>query len=214
MAITDFSSLDLSKTYTYADYLLWRFKERLELIRGKIVKMSPAPSTNHQRILTELLLGVGSYFKQKPCKVFVAPFDVRFIKNKEDGKEAKTVVQPDLCVICDTSKIDKRGCVGAPDLVVEILSPGNSKKEMLQKYELYEEFGVREYWLVNPMEEHILVFIANDEGKFIGLKPVVKGGPDLVSHIFPDLSIPLDEVFPDQPEHDTPEEDTSNETYV
>lgn len=215
MPITDISSLDLSKSYTYADYLLWRFKERIELIKGKIVRMSPAPSSNHQRIVFELSGLFYNALKKKPCQAFVAPFDVRFIKSDEKGKEVRNVVQPDLCVVCDANKIDKRGCLGAPDLVVEILSPGNSQKEMLQKYELYEEFGVREYWVVNPMEEHILLFVAKDEGKFIGLKPVVKGGTALVSHIFPDLIIPLDEVFPDRPESDNPDDlDRSDEIYI
>src|SRR5215217_1614082 len=148
--ITDINQLDLEGTYTYADYLLWRFEERLELIKGKIFKMSPAPNRRHQTILGHLHLPIGSFFKNHYCQVFLAPFDVRLPKKNQNTSDGKiyTVVQPDLCIICDESKLDDRGCLGAPDLIVEILSPGNSRKEMDNKFELYEECGVREYWLV------------------------------------------------------------------
>src|SRR5438105_4452531 len=96
--------LDFSKTYTYADYLLWRFEERLELIKGKIFKMSPAPSVNHQRIVVNLLRVIANFLFEKQCEVFVAPFDVRLVKNETSDKKIDTVVQPDLCIICDPSK--------------------------------------------------------------------------------------------------------------
>ncbi|MEQ1678695.1 MAG: Uma2 family endonuclease, partial [Chitinophagaceae bacterium] len=129
---------DSSVSYTYADYLQWKFEERLELFRGKIFKLS-APNTKHQVISRNIIAPFVMLLKKKPCQAFAAPFDVRLpVKNRKKDDEVTTVVQPDICVICDESKLDSRGCCGAPDLVVEILSPGNSKKEIKMKFELYE----------------------------------------------------------------------------
>ena len=165
---------DPSIIYTYADYLKWQFEERLELFRGKIFKLS-APNTNHQIILANTLVLIAAFLKKKSCKFFIAPFDVRLpVKNRKKDDEVTTVVQPDLCIVCDESKIDSRGCCGAPDVVVEILSPGNSKKEIRLKHELYEEAGVKEYWIVNPVEENIVVFLLNEEGKFFRLENVCR----------------------------------------
>ena len=192
--ITDITDLDLNGTYTYADYLLWQFKERVELIKGKIFKMSPAPSTQHQKISGKLHLRIGGFFENHYCQAFFAPFDVRLPKKGQSLTDQKiyTVVQPDLCVICDESKLDERGCLGAPDLIVEILSPGNSKTEMLNKFELYQESGVREYWLVEPSQNAVLVYVLNDAGEYVGLKPAVES---VQSTIFPDLKIDLSQIF-------------------
>ena len=185
---------DPSFTYTYADYLKWKFEERLELFRGKIFKLS-APNTKHQDISGNIFVPISLFLKKKPCKVFAAPFDVRLpVKNKKKDDEVTTVVQPDICIICDESKIDSRGCCGAPDLVIEILSPGNSKKEIRLKHELYEEAGVKEYWIVNPEEENIVVFVLNEEGKFSGLK-MYAGDDNIQSFAVPGLNINLTEIF-------------------
>ncbi len=192
--ITNISQLDPEKTYSYADYLTWQLKERVELIKGKLFKMSPAPSNTHQKIATALSAIVWQYFRKESCQVRVAPFDVRLNRKKQNDVEAKTVVQPDLCVICDPNKLDKRGCNGAPDLVVEILSPGNSRQEMKEKFEVYEENGVREYWLVNPTDKNVIVYLLDEKGKFIGQKPFIEEDT-LRSFIFPELEIELEEVF-------------------
>ena len=185
---------DSSITYTYADYLQWKFEERLELFRGKIFKLS-APNTRHQDISRNILVPIALFLKKKSCKVFAAPFDVRLpVKNKKKDDEITTVVQPDICVICDETKIDSRGCCGAPDLMVEILSPGNSKKEIRLKHELYEEAGVKEYWIVNPVEENIVVFILNEERKFCGLK-MYASGDTIESLAVNGLKINLNEIF-------------------
>ena len=125
--ITNIDQLDLvNGIYTYADYLMWKIKDRVEILKGKIFKMSPAPAISHQSISFNLSGLLFMYFHNKPCKVFASPFDV-VLKNK-NGKE-DTVVQPDLCVVCDPEKLaDGKRCQGAPDLIIEILSPGNSKK--------------------------------------------------------------------------------------
>ncbi len=185
---------DSSFTYTYADYLQWKFEERLELFRGKIFKLS-APNTRHQDISRNILVPIALFLKKKPCKVFAAPFDVRLpVKNRKKDNEVTTVVQPDICVICDETKLDSRGCCGAPDLVVEILSPGNSKKEIRLKHELYEEAGVKEYWIVNPEEENIVVFVLNEAGKFFGID-MYAGDDTIRSLAITGLTINLSEIF-------------------
>lgn len=193
--ITSFDQLDLSKQYTYADYLKWQFKERLELIKGYIYKMSPAPSRLHQAVVMNLSGAIWTELRGSACKVFPAPFDVRLpIKDKKSNQEITTVLQPDICVICDLSKLDDRGCLGAPDLVIEVLSLGNSLKEINQKFNAYEESGVREYWVVYPEYGHVNVFLLDESGKFVGQHPKLNGDI-LKSAVFPDLAIILSEVF-------------------
>jgi len=193
--ITDINLLDLDKTYTYADYLTWHFQEKLELIKGTIFKMSPAPSTNHQRVSRRLTGIMISAFKNHSCELFIAPFDVRLFDKKKSklDQEIYTVVQPDLCVICDEAKIDERGAIGAPDLVIEILSPGNSDKEMKYKFDLYEEAGVLEYWIVNPADKTVFIFVLK-ENQFIGMHPLIE--EDCIqSKLFPDLDFKLATIF-------------------
>lgn len=193
--ITDINDLDLNGTYTYADYLLWQFEERLELIKGKIFKMSPAPNTRHQVISTNLQGHLFIYLREQPCKLFSAPFDVRLFDSKKSAlanRDIYTVVQPDLCVVCDVTKLDEKGCLGAPDLVIEILSPGNSQKEMYNKFLLYQECGIREYWLVDSDRRAVLSYVLNETGTYVGLPPAVR---TLQSAIFPDLKIDLDKIF-------------------
>ncbi|GIM60595.1 Uma2 family endonuclease [Capnocytophaga canis] len=191
--VLNINQLDVENgVYTYADYLLWKFEERVELLKGKIFKMSPAPSLKHQKISMNLSGLLWQFLRGKKCQLFSAPFDVRLPKKEEKGDNIHTVVQPDLCVICDESKLDERGCIGAPDLIIEILSPGNSKKEMKNKFELYQESGVEEYWIVNPTDENILVNVLED-GKYRILKPVVD--EYITSVKFPELKIHTSDIF-------------------
>lgn len=192
-SITDLSQLDPNGTYTYADYLLWKFEERVELLRGKIARLA-APSRAHQAVSINLATLFKNALWNSPCKVYTAPFDVRL--PKQTSKDVHTVVQPDICVICDPSKLDERGCVGAPDLVVEILSPGNSKREMKDKFSIYEESGVQEYWIVYLAEKSVQVFRLNEEGRFVGIQPFVEED-DISTPVIPGLSISLTEVFRD-----------------
>ncbi|MFM9944584.1 MAG: Uma2 family endonuclease [Bacteroidia bacterium] len=189
--ITDYFKLDLNGTYTYSDYMLWHFKERVELIRGKIFKMSPAPNTNHQRLSFNLTTLFDSKFKGHKCQIFFAPFDVR-LPVKSILKNT-TVVQPDLCIICDESKLDEQGCNGAPDLVVEILSPGNARHEMRTKFDLYEESGVKEYWIVEPANQTVLIYTLQGD-KYIGLQPYTS--EDIIeSPLFPEIKINAEDLF-------------------
>jgi len=190
MEITSLNQLDLvNGIYSYADYLVWKIKERVELLKGKILEMS-APSPIHQEISGNLQGALFVFLKNSKCKLYTAPFDVRFPQKGES--QVYTVVQPDLCVVCDFEKIDSKGCVGAPDLVVEILSPENSKKEMKSKFALYQEEGVREYWIVDPERELVFVYVA-DNKKF---KPTIPIADDYVySTIFPDFKIHTSDLF-------------------
>jgi len=193
--ITNIKQLDLKGSYTYADYLLWQFKERVELIKGKIFKMSPAPSRLHQNTSWQIARQLDKTFHKTTCKMYTAPFDVRLINFKESTKDNQitSVVQPDLCVICDNEKLDDKGRIGAPDLIIEILSPGNSNREMTIKFDLYEENGVKEYWIVNQSDKTILIYVLK-EGKYIGLKPIIETGK-LESPTFPDLKFRVKDIF-------------------
>lgn len=185
---------DSSLEYSYADYLKWKFEERVELIKGKIMKMT-APNRKHQDVSGNLFFTVKQFLFDKSCKVYVAPFDVRLPrKNKSTDEEIITVVQPDVCIICDTTKLDDKGCIGAPDLVIEILSPGNSKKEIRLKYEVYEEAGVKEYWIINPVEENVAVLLLNVSGKFEGAR-LYATGDIIYSNAVAGLTVNLSDIF-------------------
>ncbi|WP_420464922.1 Uma2 family endonuclease [Panacagrimonas sp.] len=158
-------SIPATKTdrhYTYADYLKFPEDECWEIIDGVAYSMSPAPSSNHQDISGELLAQVHTQLRGKPCKVFAAPFDVRF----EDSDKTDKVVQPDLLVVCDRSKITPRGLIGAPDWIVEILSAITAGKDQILKRALYEKRGVREYWLVHPIDRVVTIHRLGAEGRY------------------------------------------------
>jgi Uma2 family endonuclease len=193
--ITNINQLDFDGSYTYADYLLWHFKERVEIIKGKIFNMSPAPSRMHQDTSWLLARQVDHTFAKTKCKMYAAPFDVRLINYKKstDDNQITSVVQPDLCVICDVNKLDDKGCIGAPDLIIEILSPGNSKREMTIKFDLYQENGVTEYWIVNQSDKTILIYVLRD-GQYIGLKPFTEDCK-VQSPTFPKLKFDVATIF-------------------
>lgn len=186
---------DPSLSYTYAGYLQWKFEEQVELIKGKIFKMSPAPTPLHQKISGRFFLRFGNFLENKTCQLFSAHFDVRLpVRNKKKDSEITTVVQPDLCVICDEFKIDNKACLGAPDLIVEVLSQGNSTKEIRLKYELYEEAGVKEYWVVYPAEQNIAVFILNEKGSYGGAR-IYASNDSIKSTAVKGLTIKLNDIF-------------------
>jgi len=191
--ITDINQLDLTKSYTYADYLTWRFHERVELIMGKIFKMSPAPTSQHQYITVAICAGMYQFLKGKPCKVFPAPFDVSL---PDASGISNTVLQPDITVICDSAKISHQGCQGVPDLVVEIISKSSVKKDLHEKYTVYEHAGVKEYWIVNPNDRSLIIFILNVTGKYQPSKPLTRGDK-AHSTVLPGFELDLDELFID-----------------
>jgi len=180
--------------FTYADYLNWPEGERVEIIEGEAVAMSPAPSRQHQRILGELHAAFHQYLKGKTCDVYMAPFDVRLPKGNEKDDDIRTVVQPDLTVVCDRGKLDDKGCKGSPDLVVEIVSPSSFRHDVLTKLRLYEKAGVREYWIVYPGEKAVVVYKLNASGKYGEIEPYA-AEDTLKVGIFDDLDIHLETVF-------------------
>ncbi len=190
--ITDINQLDFSKKYTYADYLTWQFKERVELIRGRVFELPPAPNRNHQKIVGNVSGIFWSVLKGKTCSVYPAPFDVR-LPFDHTGEDITTVVQPDVSVICDPAKLDEQGCMGAPDLIVEVLSPGNSKREVKDKYELYEQNGVQQYWIVYPAEQILQIYHLKDD-KYVADPPLTDGDSITVGFL-EQLSIPVTDIF-------------------
>jgi Uma2 family endonuclease len=193
--ITDINQLNLNSIYSYADYLTWNLAERVELIKGKIFKMSPAPSVLHQQVSGAIFGEVRNYLKGKPCQVFHAPFDVRLPKISNIDEQADTVVQPDITVVCDESKLDAKGCNGAPDLVVEIISPSSANKDLHEKYDQYEDAGVKEYWVVYPAEGSISQFVLNANGKYQAKRPYTFID-EIESIAIPGLIVTLDDIFP------------------
>jgi Uma2 family endonuclease len=195
--ITNLSQLDRQGTYSYADYLTWRFEQALEVIKGRIFPMA-APSRTHQRLSWKLTVAFDNHFKNHRCEAYAAPFDVRLYdraKSTKADKDIYTVVQPDLCVICDLNKLDERGCLGAPDLIVEILSPGNSSREMKIKRDLYAESGVREYWIVDPDHETVTRYNQETDDQY-GRPLIFVSDEQMPSVIFSDFTLILSELFP------------------
>jgi len=189
----EYADLDSSKRYTYADYIGWDFKERVELIMGKLFKMSPAPTSRHQILSMDISGQLWGYLKGKSCRVYAAPFDVRLPRKSNADKDIITIVQPDISVICDKSKVDTKGCLGAPDIVVEILSPRNNEMELNNKFDIYEESGVKEYWIVSPQDNTFIVNTLTD-GRYITSRPMA-AGKIFKSSVLPGFSIDLKELF-------------------
>jgi Uma2 family endonuclease len=184
----------LEERFTYGDYLTWDDDERWELIDGVPYNMSPAPRARHQRTLGELHRQFANWLLGKPCQVFLAPFDVRLPDAGESDDLVETVVQPDLSVICDKKKLDDAGCRGAPDLIVEILSPSTASKDLKVKFERYERAGVQEYWVIEPEGKTVQIFTLGEDGWYG--RPRVHAAGDLAQvGIFPDLEIDLTTVF-------------------
>ncbi|MEY3404730.1 MAG: hypothetical protein RL161_160 [Bacteroidota bacterium] len=194
MEITSLSQLNPDKTYSHLEYLSWKFQDRVELILGKIFPMSPAANLRHQHCSMMISASFVNYFKGTSCRALHAPLDVYFIG--KDGL-SDTVLQPDLIVVCDPSKLELKGCVGAPDLVVEILSPSTATRDVKDKYFIYETYGVKEYWIVQPEDKTVTIHTHTPEGKFQPLK-MRSMGEKLESPLFPGLTVDLDETFKTQ----------------
>ena len=183
-------ALKMEEHYTYADYITWDDDKRWELINGKAYAMS-APMPRHQEILGELYYQLRGFLKGKPCKVYVAPFDVRL--NADTGDD--TVLQPDILVICDREKITKAGSVGAPDMVIEILSPSTAIHDKVVKMNLYKQYGVREYWIVDPDSKTLSVYILEDDRYFAAAYAETDTAP---VHVLEGCAINLAEVFSEE----------------
>jgi len=180
--------------YTYADYLRWPGDERWELIDGVACNMTPAPSRRHQAVSFDLTAQFRVFLRGKKCKAYAAPFDVRLPAPGETDETTSTVVQPDLAVVCDPAKLDDRGCKGAPDLVIEILSPDSLARDQREKLLLYEQAGVPEYWIVHTGDKTVSVFTRGQDGLYG--KPALYTSEERVPvGVLPDLEIDLTTVF-------------------
>ena len=190
------------KSYTYEDYRKINDDKRREIINGVIYLMSPGANRKHEDISGSLFYLFYDYLKGKKCKVYDAPFDVRLPKKGETKATVSTVVQPDIFIVCDKSKLDNKGCFGSPDLIIEILSPATGKRDKTEKFNLYQEHGVLEYWLADPANQTIDRFALDQEtGKY--KQPEYFGRDDLITPvIFPDFTIKLEEVFPPLDEYE------------
>lgn len=174
------SAVKDDRVYRYGDYRTWPEDERWELIDGVAYDMSPAPSTAHQVISMELGSAIRAFLGTGGCRVFAAPFDVLLPDSPDQpDDEVTSVVQPDLAVICDLSKLRTFGCVGAPDWVVEILSPYTSRRDLAEKHALYERHGVKEYWVIDPGNRYIHAYVRGDDGRYP--KPVLHVGRAIVT---------------------------------
>jgi len=181
--------------YTFADVLAWDEKERVEIINGEAVMMAP-PSRAHQEAVMALAAQLHEYLKGKRCKVYPAPFAVRLFEKAGDGPEdVDTMVEPDISVICDPSKLDDAGCKGAPDLVMEILSPSSLRHDRFTKYSLYQRAGVREYWIVDPASKSAQSFVLED-GRY-SVKEFGAAEDSMRVHVLEGCIIDLSEVFPE-----------------
>ncbi len=180
--------------FTYGNYVTWPDDERWELIDGCAYNMSPAPSRRHQKISREIEKHIVIFLTDKPCEVYYAPFDVRLPEADEADEDIYTVVQPDIVVVCDKKKLDDKGCRGAPDLIIEILSPSTNAKDTKIKLALYERHGVKEYWIVHPIDNIVWVFKLG-KNKLYGRPAVYDENDKITTPILKGLEIDLGLVF-------------------
>lgn len=178
---------------TYADYLKLDEEVRYEVIDGQLYNMSPAPSPKYQDVLSELIAEFRMYLRGKECRAFVSPIDVCLSDEVDDLSKITEWVEPDLVVVCDKNKIGDQRIIGTPDLVVEVLSPSTAKKDKLVKYNRYQRAGVKEYWIVDPLNETIDVYVL--DGTIFKRSGVYVKGDILSVSIFEDFSIDLNNVF-------------------
>lgn len=182
-----------AERHTYADYCGWRAEVRYELIDGVAYAMAPAPSPRHQELVGEIFRQVADALEGKPCRVYLAPFDVRLPRGNEADDDIESVVQPDLSVICDRAKIDERGCRGAPDWVVEVPSPSTAGHDMILKRDLYERHGVSEYWIVHPTDRVVTIYTPID-GAY-GKPDVHELQGELAARVLPEVVIDWERVL-------------------
>lgn len=187
-------ALEQDKHYTYRDYLTWPDDFRCELIDGKIYLMTPAPLLAHQDVAGEIFTQAKLALRGKSCRAFIAPVDVRLPSPAEVDENTDVVVQPDVFVVCDVGKLDRRGVRGAPDWVVEVLSPSTAGKDQIEKRRIYERHGVLEYWLVHPTDRILTIYrLINGEFGKPDIYPLEEQTPVAV---LPGVTIDWNELAP------------------
>lgn len=175
------------RPFTYADYKSWPDGERWELIDGEAYAMSPAPRRVHQSMAIQFAGQLDAFFSGKPCRPYVAPVDVFLLEADESLDDAVQVVQPDAFVVCDRSKLVDEGVRGAPDFVIEVLSPHTAMKDQTQKRRLYEKHRVREYWIVNPETFELFIYTLKNDA--YGLPSVADLREPVPVSVFPGLAL-------------------------
>lgn len=189
---------DLNGYYTARDFISWTFEGLAELINGRIFKMTPAPFPPHQIVSANLFSKFYQYFDNKKCSAFHAPADVFLVKDGQDYKDTRNIVEPDIFVICDPHKITSKAIIGPPDLIIEILSTWNARHDLKTKMALYEEYDVPEYWVADPENKTITIFELTEAKRYKPHKPCVMG--DTISSVqFDGLSVKLKDVFKNLP---------------
>jgi Uma2 family endonuclease len=189
-------TLDLNKRYTYADYLTWLDDKRRELIDGFIHMVPPETFTTHQQVVGGVIGELYQTIKKHklPCKVYLGPIDVCLPQNGETADDKiYNVVQPDMCVVCDLAKLNEQGCLGAPDLMVEVQAYTTNRYDVTKKFDLYETSGVREYWIVYPHEKAVIVYLLQPNGKYDAGTQYTSG--TLPVQAFSGITIALDDIF-------------------
>ncbi len=185
------------EVYTFADCLTWDEHDRIEIINGYAVMMAP-PKRIHQEILTEITRQLANFLEDKPCKVYPAPFGVRpFEQSGDTPDDVDTVVEPDISVVCDHSKLDDYGCKGAPDMIVEILSPSTLRHDRIGKLDLYQRAGVREYWIADPQSRCIEVYL-RDENNYLKPHEVYTAADTAKVTVLNGCTVELSKVFPEE----------------
>ncbi len=183
------------RPYTYADILSWSDGQRWELIEGVAYAMTPSPSMSHQTVLLALASLLHMNLGQSTCRVFVAPYDLRLPEHRQDTDGSASAVQPDIMIVCDAGKLSESGCTGAPDFVAEIVSPSSASIDYIQKLRLYEKHGVKEYWIVHPIDRMVTVYSLESGVKYG--RPVIYSDKDTISlqlGIMP-VNVPLPNIF-------------------
>ncbi|WNJ17305.1 Uma2 family endonuclease [Pontibacter sp. G13] len=184
----------VQQPFSYADYLKWEGDERWELIDGEARALA-APTPDHQRVLRRLSFLFEQHLQDRRCEAFFAPIDVVFGSKLEPDNKKRNVVQPDLIVVCDPKKITRRGCEGTPDLVVEILSPATMKRDMNEKFRLYERQGVKEYWVVSIGDRSIITFIQGAQ-ETLDQAGIYSPADQIPVHVLDGFELDLATVFP------------------
>jgi len=179
--------------HTYADYLTWPENERWEIIDG-VPYMQSAPKWEHQSISGELYRQISNYLIDKPCKVFAAPFDVCLAEGHENDNEISNIIQPDIVVVCDETKLRKTGYFGVPTLIIEISSPSTARHDRVVKFNRYEKANVKEYWIVEPDGRYINVFTLQ-ENKRYGRPEAYTEEDKVKLTVFSDFTVDLRPVF-------------------
>jgi Uma2 family endonuclease len=185
-----------NQKFTYGDYLSWTDEERWEIIHGESFNITPTPSRRHQDVLMALASKFYNFLEDKSFEVYMAPFDVRLPDGDQSEMNITTVVQPDMTVVCDPAKLDEKGCLGSPDLIIEIISPSAASHDYIERLALYERRLVPEYWIVHPIDKTVMVFQLNAQREY-GKPHIYAGADQIPVGLFPDLIVDLKKVFTD-----------------